>query len=133
MNDELMESNKETEMDLREELDLAQAHAQEAQRKRDAMQESIADYDVTIGKFRQLVTQLQERIRDLEENQKEASTQAQNKTEVTSAAIMEMPDFRSRLESTKAHAKVQKALILNVAMNTFVTTLTEVIFFIKGD
>ena len=127
MNDELMESNKETEMDLREELDLAQAHAQEAQRKRDAMQESIADYDVTIGKFRQLVTQLQERIRDLEENQKEASTQAQNKTEVTSAAIMEMPDFRSRLESTKAHAKVRKAFILIVSFQV------KSFLFIPGD
>ena len=61
MNDELMESQKETEMELREELDLAQARAQEAQRKRDAMQESIADYDVTINKFREFVAQLQVR------------------------------------------------------------------------
>ena len=59
MNDELMETTRETELELREELDLANGRATEAKRKCEAVQESIADYDATINKFRQLVTQLQ--------------------------------------------------------------------------
>ena len=59
MNDELQETAREQELDLREEVDLATARATEARRQMDAMQESIADYEHTIGKFRELVAQLQ--------------------------------------------------------------------------
>ena len=62
MNDELMESTKEQELELREELDLANARAEEAHRRKDALQESLADYEITINKFRALVTQLQVRV-----------------------------------------------------------------------
>jgi len=44
---------------LREELDLARAHAVDLTSKLDAMQETIVDYDATINKFRQLVGQMQ--------------------------------------------------------------------------
>ena len=67
--------------------------------------------------MRVFVLNFQEQNRELKENQQEATAQAQVKSEVTSAAIMEMPDFRSRLESTKAHAKVRastSACVLNL-------------------
>ena len=62
MNDELNETARETELELREEVDLANGRALEAKRKEEAMQESIADYEATINKFRDLVAQLQVKI-----------------------------------------------------------------------
>ncbi len=59
MNDELQENVREQELELREELDLANAKATEAHRKLEATHESIADYENTISKFRDLVAQLQ--------------------------------------------------------------------------
>ena len=59
MNEELAESNRDTELELREEVDLANARAIEAKRKMEAMEENRADYEHTISKFRELVAQLQ--------------------------------------------------------------------------
>ncbi len=59
MNDELQETARETELELREEVDLANSRANEAKRKMEAVQESMADYENTIAKFRELVSQLQ--------------------------------------------------------------------------
>lgn len=59
MNDEIQENAREAELELREELDMANCRAMEAQRRLEAMQESIADYETTIVKFKELVSQLQ--------------------------------------------------------------------------
>ncbi len=59
MNDELQENTREMELELREEVDMANSQAHEAQRKMEAMQENMADYEATISKFRDLVSQLQ--------------------------------------------------------------------------
>ena len=59
LNDELHESNRETELELHEEVDMARAHAVDLASKLDATHETIVDYDSTINKFRQLVVQLQ--------------------------------------------------------------------------
>ena len=59
MNDELQESARETELELREELDLTNAKVAEGSRKLEAVHETIADYEATISKFRELVAQLQ--------------------------------------------------------------------------
>ena len=59
MNDELQESSRETELELREELDLVNGKVAEGNRKLEAVHETIADYEATINKFRDLVAQLQ--------------------------------------------------------------------------
>lgn len=59
MNDELAENLRETELELREEIDMANGRAMEAKRRLEAMQENIADYEQTVSKFRDLVAQLQ--------------------------------------------------------------------------
>ena len=59
MNDQLQESSRDVELQLREELDLANARVTEAQRRLDAVKESIADYEMTINKFREHVTRQQ--------------------------------------------------------------------------
>jgi len=59
MNDQLQESSREMELQLREDLDLANGRVSEAQRRLDAVKESIADYEMTINKFREHVARQQ--------------------------------------------------------------------------
>ena len=61
MNDELQETTRVTELELREEVDLANVKAADALRKVEAMKDKIVDYDATISKFRELVAHLQVR------------------------------------------------------------------------
>ena len=58
-NEELQESAREIELQLREDVDMANARALEAQRRLDAVKESISDYEDTINKFREHVTRQQ--------------------------------------------------------------------------
>lgn len=52
MNDELQENARETEMELREQLDLSVAKVREADKRVEAAQETVADYQQTISKYR---------------------------------------------------------------------------------
>ena len=65
MNDELQETARETELELREEVDMSQGRVAEAGKRLEAMQESVADYEGTINKFRELVAQLQVREQNM--------------------------------------------------------------------
>lgn len=59
MNDELQENARETEMELREQLDLSVAKVREAEKRVEAAQETVADYQQTISKYRELTAGLQ--------------------------------------------------------------------------
>lgn len=59
MNDELQENARETELELREQLDMAGSRVREAQKRVEAAQETVADYQQTIKKYRQLTAHLQ--------------------------------------------------------------------------
>lgn len=59
MNDELQENARETEMELREQLDLSGAKVREADKRVEAAQETVADYQQTISKYRDLTASLQ--------------------------------------------------------------------------
>lgn len=59
MNDELQENARETELELREQLDMATAHVREAEKRVEAAQETVADYQQTIKKYRELTAHLQ--------------------------------------------------------------------------
>lgn len=67
MSDQLAESSKELELELREELDLALGATRDAQRHRDAALETLADRELTITKFRELTHQLQEQCVQLQQ------------------------------------------------------------------
>lgn len=67
MSDQLAESSKELELELREELDLALGATRDAQRHRDAALETLADRELTITKFRELTHQLQEQCLQLQQ------------------------------------------------------------------
>ncbi|KPJ16384.1 Dynactin subunit 1 [Papilio machaon] len=65
VHEQLVESNRELEMDLREELEMAHAATREAVREREAAMETIMDRDATIVKFRELVHKMTEQYNEL--------------------------------------------------------------------
>ncbi|RUS81403.1 hypothetical protein EGW08_010841 [Elysia chlorotica] len=95
MNEELQENARATELELREELDMKSIKLLELQRKLDGTQETFSDYDKTLGKFRDLVANLQEQLR----SKQEAS---EIKVDTPTVEIM---DFKTKFAETKAYAK----------------------------
>lgn len=73
IHEQLVESNHDLEMDLREELDMANAAKKEILRERDAAIETIYDRDQTLVKFRELVQKLNEQIVELREKNSEST------------------------------------------------------------
>ncbi|XP_037833602.1 dynactin subunit 1 isoform X3 [Kryptolebias marmoratus] len=98
MNDELQENARETELELREMLDLGAARVREAEKRVEAAQETVADYQQTIKKYRELTAHLQEMNRELT-SQQEASVELQQQPPA------EMFDFKIKFAETKAYAK----------------------------
>ncbi|XP_015249092.1 PREDICTED: dynactin subunit 1-like isoform X3 [Cyprinodon variegatus] len=98
MNDELQENARETELELREMLDLGAARVREAEKRVEAAQETVADYEQTIKKYRELTAHLQEVNRELT-SQQEASAELQQQPPA------EMFDFKIKFAETKAYAK----------------------------
>ncbi|CAB1345520.1 unnamed protein product [Coregonus sp. 'balchen'] len=98
MNDELQENSRETEMELREQLDLNGARVREAQKRVEAAQETVADYQQTINKYRELTASLQDANREL------TSVQNANAEQVQQPPA-ELFDFKIKFAETKAYAK----------------------------
>uniref|UniRef100_A0A4W6DSR3 Dynactin subunit 1 n=1 Tax=Lates calcarifer TaxID=8187 RepID=A0A4W6DSR3_LATCA len=98
MNDELQENARETELELREMLDLGAAKIRESEKRVEAAQETVADYQQTIKKYRELTAHLQEVNRELT-SQQEASAELQQQPPA------EMFDFKIKFAETKAYAK----------------------------
>ncbi|XP_075905626.1 dynactin subunit 1 isoform X3 [Nelusetta ayraudi] len=103
MNDELQENARETELELREMLDLGAGREREAERRVEAAQETVADYQLTIDKYRQLTAHLQELNRELT-SQQEASAELQQQQPPPA----EMFDFKIKFAETKAYAKAME-------------------------
>lgn len=97
VNDQLQEGFKEQEQDFRQELDLKNLQIWEAQRKTEQLLESLADRELTIVKFRELVGRIQE------ENQ-ELRLQADSSSKA-SPMPSEIYDFKKMFAETKAHAR----------------------------
>ncbi|KAK2862760.1 hypothetical protein Q5P01_002293 [Channa striata] len=98
MNDELQENARETEMELREQLDLGAAKVREAEKRVEAAQETVADYQQTISKYRELTTRLQEANKELVSQQNANVEQVQQPP-------AELFDFKIKFAETKAYAK----------------------------
>ncbi|XP_078064999.1 dynactin subunit 1-like, partial [Mustelus asterias] len=98
MNDELQENSRETELELREQLDLGAVRVREAEKRVEAAQETVADYQQTIQKYRELTSHLQDLNRELM-SQQEASAEREQQPPP------EIIDFKIKFAETKAHAK----------------------------
>lgn len=123
MNDELQENARETELELREMLDLGAARVREAEKRVEASQETVADYQQTIKKYRELTAHLQVRREDrggqdggwllfsasgflLQEVNRELTSQQEASAELQQQPPAEMFDFKIKFAETKAYAKV---------------------------
>lgn len=98
MNDELQENARETELELREQLDLSGARVREANKRVEAAQETVADYQQTINKYRELTTHLQEVNQELTNQQNATAEQMQQPP-------AELFNFKIKFAETKAYAK----------------------------
>lgn len=110
MNDELQENSRETELELREQLDMASARVREAEKRVEAAQETVADYQQTIKKYRDLTAHLQEVNRELR-NQQEATVEKEQQPSP------EMFDFKIKFAETKAHAKAIEMELRKMEVN----------------
>uniref|UniRef100_A0A8C2Z8A2 Dynactin subunit 1 n=1 Tax=Cyclopterus lumpus TaxID=8103 RepID=A0A8C2Z8A2_CYCLU len=97
MNDELQENARETEMELREQVDLSAAKVREAEKRVEAAQETVADYQQTINKYRDLTASLQEANIEL--------ISQQNVNAEVQQPPAELFDFKIKFAETKAYAK----------------------------
>ncbi|XP_042867891.1 dynactin subunit 1-like isoform X12 [Penaeus japonicus] len=98
MNDQLQENARELELELREELDMANGKIREVMREREASNEIIVDQEATIKKFRELVQKQQEQNIEL----RQALEKETNKPIATPSEII---DFKKMFIETKAHSK----------------------------
>ncbi|XP_060839401.1 dynactin subunit 1 isoform X2 [Rhopalosiphum padi] len=101
INDQLQEDSRELEMQLREELDMANANIRECVKEKERALESLADRSLVIVKFRDLVNELREQNQDL---QTQLMKESASKDEVRSS-IPEMLDFKKMFAETKAHSR----------------------------
>nr|XP_033809739.1 dynactin subunit 1-like isoform X2 [Geotrypetes seraphini]XP_033809751.1 dynactin subunit 1-like isoform X2 [Geotrypetes seraphini] len=99
MNDELQENGRETELELREQLDMAAVRVREAEKRVEAAQETVADYQQTIKKYRDQTVHLKGIILELRSLQAAASVEKQQEPP------LEVFDFKIKFAETKAHAK----------------------------
>ncbi|XP_044001039.1 dynactin subunit 1 isoform X2 [Aphidius gifuensis] len=103
MSDQLAESSKELELELREELDLALGSVRDAQRHKEAALETLADRETTITKFRELTSQLQEQCLQLQNRvQSSESMQSGGSADQQLAEIL---DFQKTFAETRAQTK----------------------------
>lgn len=100
VHEQLVESNHELELDLREELDMAQAAKREALREKDAALETVLDRDQTIFKFRELVQRLNDQTQELREKLNQESQNAGKEHRLT-----ETIDFKQVFAESKAHTR----------------------------
>ncbi|RKP34142.1 dynein associated protein-domain-containing protein, partial [Dimargaris cristalligena] len=103
LNDEMEENHVETEKQLQAELEFKDSLLRELQKKLEASDETMVDYEATIQQFRQLVQNLQSDLSDLRSRQAEQQTEAQELTSQSQAML----SLNMQLQSTvmKAQAK----------------------------
>jgi dynactin 1 len=104
VNDQLQESSKEEERELRQNLDLAECRTREFERSIELLKYTIADHEKTILKFRELVKQLQNDNDTLSRSLKLKEEDEKN-NETTNQTVKSY-DFKKKLIETKNLAKI---------------------------
>lgn len=71
VNDQLQEQARETELELREEAEMARAQVTESHRRLEALAEALANTERTVGHYRELTAQLRDHASELEHQQQQ--------------------------------------------------------------
>ncbi|CAK8697051.1 unnamed protein product [Clavelina lepadiformis] len=103
MNEELQENARDTELELREELDMIRSKLNEAQMQTEAANEVVTDFQDTIQKFRKVVQELQEANEEL----RTAQSEQEEKSDVESETVVQHPaiNYQIKMVETKAAAR----------------------------
>ncbi|KAF7320182.1 CAP-Gly domain-containing protein [Mycena kentingensis (nom. inval.)] len=103
LNDELEENHVETERALMEDLETKDTQIREHVRRAETLEEHCADFEVTIGQFRELVVNLQSELESLRTQHQVAQTESQNAAS-QSAAMMSL-NLKLQSSASKSQAK----------------------------
>ncbi|BGP58574.1 hypothetical protein JCM8202_002336 [Rhodotorula sphaerocarpa] len=101
--DELEESHVATEKQLQDELDLRDLQLQDVRRRAALTEDNCADYEATIGQFRELVASLQADLEHLRQQQQTQETQSQMLTSQSQAML----NLNLKLQSTVLKSQVK--------------------------
>ena len=104
MDEELQENARELELELREDLDLANGKIRELERSREVAQDVIKDHEATISKFRDLVHKVQDQNAELRKTLENKKPEA--------ISTMEIIDFKKMMADTKAFSKAIGMILL---------------------
>lgn len=122
VHEQLVESNHELELDLREELDMALADKRDAHREKDAALETILDRDQTILKFRELVQKLNDQQIELRDKIDQETTKPGRDN------LTETIDFKQMFAETKAYTRAIDLQIRQIEL----TQATEHVKFLSA-
>ena len=103
LNDELEVNHVETEKQMQEEIDYKDAVIAEHSRKASQQDETMADYEYTVGRFRELVTNLQSDLEDMKSSQQLTENEAEELTSRSRA----MMDLNMKLQVSAAKTQVK--------------------------
>ncbi|KAH0562008.1 hypothetical protein GP486_003290 [Trichoglossum hirsutum] len=103
LNDELEINHVETEKQMQEELDFKDLLLGEQARKVTQLEETMEDYEYTVARFRELVTNLQSDLEDMRASQQLTETEAEELTN-RSRAMMDL-NMKLQLSASKAQVK----------------------------
>uniref|UniRef100_A0A3Q0KPL2 Dynactin subunit 1 n=1 Tax=Schistosoma mansoni TaxID=6183 RepID=A0A3Q0KPL2_SCHMA len=114
MNDELQENSRETELELREEIERANTQINQLVRHLDATRETIADYEQTLGKFRDLVADLQTQNSDLQRSLADGKRLQEQQQQLHSTVSTEFASSAVSFMGTKFGATSQAQTLAKV-------------------
>ncbi|CAH8586408.1 unnamed protein product [Schistosoma curassoni] len=114
MNDELQENSRETELELREEIERANTQINQLVRHLDATRETIADYEQTLGKFRDLVADLQTQNSDLQRSLADGKRLQEQQQQLHSTVATEFASSAVPFMGTKFGATSQAQTLAKV-------------------
>lgn len=103
LNDELEANHIETEKQMQEEIDYREMLLAEQSRRALRQDETIQDYDYTIARFRELVTELQSDLEDMRASQQITETEAEELNHRSRA----MMDLNMKLQASASKTQVK--------------------------
>ncbi|KAI9832467.1 MAG: hypothetical protein M1826_001791 [Phylliscum demangeonii] len=103
LSDELEINHVETEKQMQDEIDYRDAVVVEQSRRAARQEQAIEDYEYTIGRFRQLVTDLQSDLEDMRASQQITENEAEELTS-RSRAMMDL-NMKLQLSASKTQVK----------------------------
>ncbi|XP_046383586.1 dynactin subunit 1 isoform X2 [Ischnura elegans] len=133
MNDQLQEGSRELDLQLREDLEMAECAKREALRERDKALEALADRDSIITKFRALVQKLQDQVIELRDKVISQSGPPSVNMALTSGPSSYSEegssDLRKMLADTKANARALELELYRVEVLQFEARVNYLISF----